>query len=348
MQRKFPTAGWAHVGVGLCLITAMSGGCGGERTEEVVVYTALDKEFSQPVLEQFTRETGIAVQAKYDVESTKSVGLTQRLLAERNRPRCDVFWNNEVVNTLRLDGAGLLAEHRSPAGEVFPPQYRATDGAWHGFAARARVLVVNTKLVAELDRPASIRDLVDPKWRGRAGMAKPLAGTTATHAACLFAAWGDEAAQEFFRAVKQNCRVMGGNKQVARAVADGELAFGITDTDDAMVEIEAGMPVAIVYPDQQGERALGTLLIPNTVAILQGAPHRPAAERLVDYLLSPEVERRLAAGPSAQFPLNPAVRERSRAAPAEPLRAMEVDFAAAAVRWDAAAAFLRDEFATAE
>ena len=227
----------------------------------------------------------------------------------------------------------------------------------YGFAARARVLVVNTKLVSEGERPDSILDLVDPQWKDRCGIAKPLAGTTATHAACLFAAWGDERSKEFFRGVKGNCRVLGGNKQVARAVADGELAFGLTDTDDAIIEIEAGMPVAIVFPDQEpasgGDEALsgkplGTLMIPNTLAIIQGAPQRKEAELLLDYLLSPAVEGRLAGGPSAQFPLNPAVKERSRVAPKEPLVEMKVDFETAAAKWDDVARFLRDEFATAE
>jgi iron(III) transport system substrate-binding protein len=252
------------------------------------------------------------------------------------------------VNTLRLGKEGLLAGYKSPAGKAFPAQYQSPKGTWYGFAARARVLIVNTKLVAEAERPGSIRDLVDPKWKDRVGIAKPLAGTTATHAACLFAVWGDDMAKEFFRTLKQNARVMGGNKQVARGVAEGELAFGLTDTDDAIVELESGQPVAIVFPDQQGDGALGTLLIPNTLAIIKGAQNRAAAERLVEYLLSPKVEKRLAAGPSAQFPLNPKVRTQSRVAPTAPLREMKVDFAQAAEKWDVAAEFLRDEFATAE
>jgi iron(III) transport system substrate-binding protein len=69
---------------------------------------------------------------------------------------------------------------------------------------------------------------------------------------------------------------------------------------------------------------------------------------LLDYLLSPAVEGRLAGGPSAQFPLNPAVKERSRVAPKEPLREMQVDFAVAAAKWDDVARFLREEFATAD
>ena len=112
---------------------------------------------------------------------------------------------------------------------------------------------MNTNQVPEERRPKSIRDLVDPQWYERCGIAKPLFGTTATHAACLFAAWGDDEAKEFFRGVKQNARIMSGNKQVAEAVAAGSLAFGLTDTDDALVEIEKGMPVAIVYPDQAAD-----------------------------------------------------------------------------------------------
>jgi len=52
-------------------------------------------------------------------------------------------------------------------------------------------ILVNTKLVSEADRPKGINDLTNPKWKGKIGLAKPLFGTTATHAACLFAAWGD-------------------------------------------------------------------------------------------------------------------------------------------------------------
>ena len=151
-------------------------------------------------------------------------------------------------------------------------------------------------------------------------------------------------AQEFFTELKANVRVLAGNKQVAQAVARGELAFGLTDTDDAIIEQEALRPVSIVYPDQ-GENQLGTLLIPNTVVLISGAKNVQAGQRLVDFLLSPSVERKLAEGPSAQFPLNPKVRARSRVDPQRPLREMQVDFQAAAEQWDTAATFLRELFA---
>jgi iron(III) transport system substrate-binding protein len=324
----------------VCLLTA---GClaGGD---QVVVYTALDGEFSQPVFDDFTAQTQISVAAKFDTESTKTVGLAQAILAERARPRCDVFWNNEILNTLRLEKEGLLTVYRPAVAEKYPAMFRSPQGTWHGFAARARILLVNTKLVAEDKRPRSILDLADAQWQGRAGMAKPLFGTTATHAVCLFAHWGDEKAKDFFREVKKNqVKILSGNKQVALAVAAGQIDFGVTDTDDAMEEIEKGSPVAIVYLDQ-GPDGLGTLFIPNTVALVAGAPHAEAAKRLIDYVLSPAVEAKLAAGPSAQIPLNPEVHAKVRVATPETIKAMPIDFSAAVDHWDTAARFLKDEF----
>lgn len=337
-----------------CLPAVLLAGCWSESANEVVVYTALDREFSEPVFEEFTAKTGVTVLPKFDTESTKTVGLTQAILAERDRPRCDVFWNNEILNTLRLQNEGLLTAYVPSIAEQFPAMVRSPKGYWHGLAGRARVLIVNTDLVPEGERPTSIFDLVDARRRGRAAMAKPLFGTTATHAACLFAHWGEDRAKQFFDRVKANdVQILSGNKQVALAVAAGEVAFGTTDTDDAIIEVEKGMPVAIVYPDQaavpgETDDPLGTLFIPNTVSILEDCAHREAAEQLVAYLLSPEVEARLAAGPSAQIPLNPNVQAELRTETPQTVRAMQVDFEQAAQAWDTAATYLREKFAGAE
>jgi iron(III) transport system substrate-binding protein len=329
----------------LALLVMLLAGCTGA-TNEVVVYTALDREFSEPILTAFGEEHDIRVLPVYDVESTKTVGLTQKIVSERARPRCDVFWNNEIVNTLRLQEQGLLEVYQSPVAEKYPEAFKSADGHWHGFAARARVLLVNTKLVPEDKRPTSIYDLADPQWRGQVGIAKPLFGTTATHAACLFETLGAEQAKAFFQRLKANeIQILSGNKQVALAVAAGQIAFGLTDTDDAMIELEQGSPVTIIYPDRNDDQ-LGTLFIPNTLCIVKGCPHPVAARQLVDYLLAPPVEAELAEGPSAQIPLNPAVSTPPRVASPATVKAMPVDFGAAVKQWDAAAQFIRDEFAT--
>jgi iron(III) transport system substrate-binding protein len=319
-------------------------GCSIESSDEVVVYSALDREFSEPILEQFTKESGVRVLPKYDLESAKTVGLTSAIIAEANRPRCDVFWNNEILNSLRLKEQGLLEVYHSPLAEFYPEAFRDAAGQWHGFAARARILIVNRDLVPDDQRPNSILDLLDPKWKGKIGIAKPLFGTTATHAACLFAALGDENAKDFFAQLKANgVKVMSGNKQVALAASSGEIAFGLTDTDDALVEIDKARAVEIVYPDR-GEDELGTLFIPNTLVIIKGCRHPQSARKLVDFLLSPGVERELALGPSGQIPLNPAVDVELRVETPQTVKAMQVDFAEAAKKWDSVAKYLREEF----
>lgn len=326
----------------IVIATLFAAGC--TREPEVVVYSALDREFSEPVLTEFSKSSGIEALPKYDVESTKTVGLTQAIISEENRPRCDVFWNNEILNTLRLKKLGLLESYNSPAAAPYPAMFKDPDGTWHGFAARARVLLVNTDLVAAPDRPRSIYDLAAERWKGKAGIAKPLFGTTATHVACLFAALGEDAAKDLLLRMKNNqVVVLGGNKQVAEAVSSGQIAFGLTDTDDAMIEVERGAPVAIIYPDG-GPGELGTLFIPNTIAIIRNGPNPEAARKLVDYLLAPGVETRLAEGPSAQIPLNPKVKLQPRVETPATVKAMEVDFATAAEQWDAAAKFIESEF----
>ncbi len=326
-------------------VSAVAGNAAGIAADSVVVYTSLDREFSESLLKAYGRKTGVQVLPKFDIESTKTVGLTNLILAEAARPRCDLFWNNEILNTIRLKEKGLLAPFRPKHAADLPESFKAKDETWYGFAARARILIVNTKLVAKGQEPKSINDLLDPKWKGKIGMAKPLFGTTATHAACLFVAWGDDKASDYYRKLKANdVHVVSGNKQVATAVGSGELAFGITDTDDAMGEIDAGNPVSIVYPDRDAE-SVGTLFIPTTLAIMKGAPHEAAAQALADYLLSPQVESALAIGPSAQIPLLRTTNAPARVETPRTVHAMEVDFEAAAKIWDKVAAFLAKEFA---
>ena len=99
----------------------------------------------------------------------------------------------------------------------------------------------------------------------------------------------------------------------------------------------------IVYPDQRADE-MGTLFIPNTLALIKDSPHPKEAEKLLDYLLSADVERRLADGPSAQIPLQPGVEASPRVKTPAQVKAMEVDWSAAAAKWDAAAQFLQTEF----
>lgn len=336
---------WILVGLALGLA-----GC--HRSESrAVVYCAQDREFAEGLFSDFELDTKLAVATKYDTEANKSVSLAAELEREAGRPRCDVHWNNEIIATIRLARLGIYEPYDSPNAAAFPDWTRPPGRTWQAFAARARVLIVSkTLLPNETDWPKSLLDLADPKWKGKIAMAKPQFGTTATQAACLFEVLGPDAARNFYRALKaNNVTVVAGNKQVAQGVAHGDFAVGLTDTDDALIEINGGKPAAIVFPDRNGHPAhprMGTLYIPNTLAVVKGCPNPEGAKKLIDYLLRPETEARLAEGGGFQIPLNPNVQANLPPALLTPsqVKPMAVDFERAADLWDETQAFLRDEF----
>lgn len=348
---KLPVANrkryWRFLPWLMVLVICANSGCLKKTENDVVVHAALDREFSEPILNDMGQELGVRVLTKFDQESNKTVGLVTGIIDSKDRPQADIFWNNEILHTLRLQKMGLLEVYRSPMADPFPEQFVSAENQWHGFAARARVLIVNTDLIPDPDqRPDSIYDLADPKWKGRCAMARPLFGSTATHAAVLFSELGEAAAVKLLTDIAANASIEGGNKQVALKVASGQYAFGITDTDDAIIELNKANPVAIVFPDQ-AESQLGTLLIPNTLAIIKNGPNPNRAKRLVDRLLMPDVEERLATGSSAQIPLSDSVNTKSPVEPINrPLKIMTVDFQAAADQWDEAKQFLVKMFPT--
>jgi iron(III) transport system substrate-binding protein len=299
---------------------------------DVVLYCAADQEHALPIVRDFEAETGLDVEALYDVEASKTVGLVNLLLEEKDRPRCDVFWNNELAHTIRLRREGVLAPYASPAAATIPEEFRDPGGFWTGFAARARVLVVHEPSVPEPERPRRLHELADPKWKGRTAIARPITGTTLTHFAALFETWGEERARAFCEALLGNeVDLAGGNAVVARGVADGRNAFGLTDTDDVESQRRNGKPVVAVFPDAEGE---GTLLIPNSVMLIRGGPHPQNGRRLVDYLLSAEVERRLAFSPSANIPVRAEVEAPPSVRRIDSIRRMRVDWEAIAIRLD--------------
>jgi iron(III) transport system substrate-binding protein len=296
----------------------------------VTVYVSTDRVFSEPVLRQYENRTGVRVDAVYDTEETKSTGLANRLLAEKARPQADVFWSNEPVRTLVLESRGVLAPYRSPSAQGIPRALQDPDGHWTGFSARIRVIAYNTTLVAAEDAPRSVFDLADPKWRGQVAMADPRFGSTSFHVAALYAAAGDEKMDDFFRRLKNNAvRVVDGNSVVRDMVARGEVKVGLTDTDDVNVAIEDGQPVGMVLPDESG---LGVPVMPNMVSLIANGPHPDEGRRLIDHLLSPDVEQELARSEAVQIPLHAGVPGPPNLPAIETFRPMTLDYGQAAAR----------------
>jgi iron(III) transport system substrate-binding protein len=312
---------------------------------DLVVYCSLDQQFSEELMSRFEAETGLDLRVEYDIEANKNVGLANRIREERGRPRCDVFWSNEFAQMVSLASEGLLASHDSPSAADIPETFRDPERRWTGFAARARVFIVNT----ELARPEEIRslwDLVDPRWSGKVAMARPLAGTTPTHMAALYEALGEVEGRRYVAtaarlASEGKLQLATGNAHVMRLVRGGQCAFGWTDTDDYNVAREEGYAVVAVYPDADG---VGTLLIPNTIAVLAQAPHPEAARRFVDWALRPEIEAELARSRSAQVPVRASVPRPAHVVDGTGFRAMQVDLGKVGAKIEARIAEFQELF----
>lgn len=317
------------VAIASALLGTASLECSRGTTQEVVVYVSEDQVFSEPILGDFERETGIRVRSVFDTEEAKSTGVMNRLIAERSNPQADVYWANEPIRAESLRQEGMTSPYVSPAAAGIPAEYKDAEGHWTGFSARARVLLVHKDVP---EKPTSISALADPRFRGRVALANPLFGTTTAEVAALFVRRGDAWGRDFMGALKANqIRVTASNGESADAVVSGEVGLSLVDSDDAVSRIRQGRPVEMVVPDQR-EGELGVYLVPNAVLILRGAPHPEPAKRLVDYLLSPETERKLAAADCAQLPLRAGVAPPPELPPVTGLQRMTADYAEVAAK----------------
>ena len=310
--------------------TDAPGGSATEQARTVTIYVSTDRVFSEPVLREYERRSGVKVNPIYDTEETKSTGLANRLLAEKNRPQADVFWSNEPVRTLVLKSRGVLAPYRSANADGIPAVLIDPEHFWTGFSARIRVIAYNTNLVKTGEAPQSVLDLADARWKGQVAMADPRFGSTSFHVAALYALAGDEKMDDFFRRLKANgVRIVDGNSAVRDLVARGDVKVGLTDTDDVNVAIEAGQPVAMVLPDRNG---LGVPVMPNMVSLIGNAPHVEEAKKLIDYLLSTDVERQLAQSEAVQIPLHVGVPGPKNIPAIDSFKPMTLDYAKVASR----------------
>lgn len=281
---------------------------------KVILYCAQDQEYAEPLLKQFEHETGIQVKALYDNEAVKTVGLANRLLAERNHPLCDVFWGNEELRTRQLAAQNV---------------FRETNG-WTAFGYRSRRIVINTNLVnpspalrspsphpmgraqgeglPELrDAPTSLLQLTNPIWHGQVALAYPQFGTTGAHMNALRQLWGEARWLAWCRGLVANgTKLVDGNSVVVKLVGRGEAAIGLSDSDDVLAGQREGLPVAMLPLGPE------SLLIPNTVGVIRGAPHAAAAEKLSQFLQRRDVVEKLVAAhalESVESPVDRAARD---------------------------------------
>lgn len=242
-------------------------------TASVVVYTSQDQVFAEPIFQEFTKQTGLKVRAVYDSEAVKTVGLANRLIAEKSRPQCDVFWNNEELRTIQLVEAGVLA---GGVGRT-------------NFAHRMRQLVVRSESITDPLIPLTLDALTNSALRGKVALAYPLFGTTSSHFLALRQTWGAERWERWCRALAANQPLLvDGNSVVVKLVAGGQALVGLTDSDDIRSMQREGRKLLAL-----GLSGGDDLMIQNSVALVQAGPNPEGGRKLLEFLASKPVIQRL-------------------------------------------------------
>lgn len=270
-----------------------------QRSEDaLVVYCAHDLIFAEKILQDFETETGIKVVVVGDSEATKSLGLVQRLIREKDNPQCDVFWNNQLLGTMDLAEHGVLTPYQGSGFQRIPDRFKDSSGLWTGFAGRLRVWIVNTEVLEASEQAISKR--FESKDLSRMVIAMPMYGTTLSHFSVLWETMeGEELKNWYQNLTERGCQVVPGNSTVKNLVSEQVCDFGWTDTDDFFVGIDSDAHIEMMPIRVDGK----TLCLPNTVAMIRGTKKPDAAGKLIDYLLSAKVEIALANSGSRQIPL---------------------------------------------
>ena len=281
---------------------------------EVVVYVSTDEAIARPILEAFSKESGITVRARYDSENSKTTALAAMLRTEHDAPRADVFWSGECFASTQLGREGVIAPWRCMRSGELPDFLRGESGWWHGFAPRMRVLVFDPKRITVEQLPQSMLDLATPAFGKSVAMADPRFGTTRGHIGAFSSQMEWREVGSFQKwvdgfAANKPLILAGGNAAVVDAVIRKEVDFGLTDSDDVYAAVANGAVLAMIPLRQfpSGESGGGPMLIPNSVSLVDGAPHPAEANALMIFLLQPKVTEWLHASRSGNFiiQLNP-------------------------------------------
>lgn len=260
---------------------------------EVNLYSSRQEALIKPLLDEFTKDTGI----KVNVVSANAGALLQRLQSEGRNTPADVLLTVDAGNLAAAKNAGLLqALQSSVVTQAVPAQYRDAGGQWTGLSLRARPIFYALDRV----RPAQLSTyaaLTGAQWKGKLCLRSSDNIYNQSMVAAMIANEGAEKTENWARGLVANFArpPKGGDRDQIKAVAAGECDLAIANTyyyaemlrsDDA-TEKEAAQKVGVFWPDQQGR---GTHVNVSGAGIVANARNAANARRLIEYLVSAKAQ----------------------------------------------------------
>jgi iron(III) transport system substrate-binding protein len=274
----------AAIGVAVLGASTLAG-CGGDDEDRLVVYSGRTSNLINPLLEQFSEETGTPIDVRYD----DSANLALLIGEEGDRTPADVFISQSPGAVGFLDEAGQLTELPEDVIEMVPEGDAAADGGWVGLSGRVRTLVYNTDLVDPADLPDSVLDLTAPEYAGQVALA-PTNGSFQDFVTVLRTELGEEEATAWLEGMAAgDAPTFNNNTAIVEAVGRGEVPMGLVNHYYAFVarEEDPDLPVENHF---FAEGDYGSTLLVTAASVLAQSDQGEDAEALVEFLLSAEAQ----------------------------------------------------------
>ena len=304
MRRPFVTV--------LALACAALPGCGGS-DPDLVVYSGRSEPLIKPFLEEFADQEELDVQVRF----ADTADLVGTLLEEGDNTRADVFIGQDAASLAHLAQEALL--QRYDAIGRTPARFRASDNTWTGLSGRARVLIVSTGG----EHPDSVFDLTDPRWKGEIAGPIPSNVSFRDWVSAIRLVRGDDFAREYLEGLKDNdLAVLASHGEVHNAVGEGEFEIGLVNHYYVELEKQAGSDVEAVYTDHE-PGGFGVVFNVASAGITASADNVDNARKLMDYLLTPEVQERFARA-NYEYPVLPGLEAAPGVRPLDTFRTTDV------------------------
>ncbi len=270
------------VGVSAVLLASCSSS---DDEESLIIYSGRNKNLVYPLLQQFSKDTGIYIKVDYGPTSQ----MTSKLRQEGDRSKADVFFAQDAGALGSLDAANMLAALPEDILNLVQPEFRAPSGNWVGVSGRARTIVYNTEMVQKNDVPSSVFDLTNEKWRGDVAIA-PTNASFQAFVSGMQVAVGDETTQAWLKELRDNrVKIYPNNLSIVDAVGAGEVKLGLVN-HYYLGQIKAEDPSTPAENFFLAEGDPGALVNVAGAGILATTNQKKAAEAFLRFLLSPTAQ----------------------------------------------------------
>ncbi len=259
---------------------------------EVNIYSYRQPELIQPLMDAFTKETGIKTNVLF-----LDKGLVERITAEGANSPADVILTVDIARlTEAKDGGATQPLNDEDINKQIPAQYRDTDGNWFGLTTRGRVLYASKDRVSE--DAITYEELADPKWKGRICMRDGQHSYNIGLFASMVAHHGAEYTEKWLAGLKQNLvkKPDGNDRAQAKAIYAGECDLGLANTyylglmqtnEKEPEEKEWAKSVKVLFPNAADR---GTHVNISGMALAKNAPNKDNAVKLMEFLASDEAQ----------------------------------------------------------